>query len=135
MIRSIAAVVVGYVMSAFIVVLGTTAAAALLLPRPQAGAVPQITTAYLVADLLIAVVAAIAGGMVAAAIGQRAPILHAAALAVLMFVVGIGSSVAAGGALPGQPAWYPLAIAVIGPLGVLVGGWLQSNRTRLAPAS
>lgn len=133
MLRNILAPLVGFIVTIFIVSVGIGLAAMLLLPPPTGGQLPVLTPAYLAANLLISAVAAVAGGWVAGTIGQRASLLHAGVLAGLMLTLSLISLIAEGGAATGQPAWYPYAIALIGPLGALGGGWLQLQWLKSKP--
>jgi hypothetical protein len=129
MLRSVFAVILGYLAAVLLVVAGLGLAGMLFLPPPGRPYGPGVSPAYLIANVLVSIAAAVVGGLTAGIVARRSPILHASALAAIMFIVGIASMVASGGAAPGQPAWYPLAIAVIGPVGALVGGWLQQRRS------
>ena len=128
MLRSILAVIVGYLAVAIIVMVTTMAAAAALIPGAMAAMRtrqrPTPTPAYLVANLACGFLAAVVGGYVAGVIAIVSPFAHAAALAALFAVVSLASS-RGGRAELGQPAWYPLTILGIGVAGVLVGGWVR----------
>lgn len=136
MIRSILAVVAGFLVTA-ILVMATSALAATAfgLPLMSTAETPTVTpsTGYLVVNLVCSALAAIAGGWVAATVGQRHPMAHAGALAALL---AIGGAVGVASPQPGQPTWYPTALLVLGPLGALTGGFLRQLRAaRTAPSA
>jgi hypothetical protein len=143
MLRSILAVIAGFLVTA-IIVMATTALAAMAFGLPMlstseatAGA-PTVTpsTGYLITNLVCSALAAIVGGWTAATIGRRHPMGHAGGLAVLLAV---GGAVGVAWPQPGQPTWYPTSLLVIGPLGALFGGFLRQLRdarmqgTRVGP--
>jgi uncharacterized membrane protein len=55
----------------------------------------------------------------------RAPIIHSIVLASLVLLLALITAFTAGGqpAEFQQPPWYPFVLALVGPLGVIVGGW------------
>jgi hypothetical protein len=126
MVRSITAVVGGLVGLVMIVMAGTLAATALLVPgglsagmsQPPAGA--PVPRAYLAANLLFSLLGALAGGWITAKLASSAPGTHVLVLAGIMLAMSIATLVQ--GAQRGQPGWYPLAIVAIGVTGVLMGG-------------
>jgi hypothetical protein len=77
-----------------------------------------------VANLLISVLAAVLGGYGAAFMAGRSPLLHAGILTAILFALSLVSVIQ--GPQPGQPAWYPSALMVIMPIGVMLGGYLRS---------
>lgn len=119
-IRSILALLGGFLLMAALVIIGTFAAAALLAPD----GIPNAT--YLIANLLLSFLAAIAGGYGCAWIAGRAPRLHAAMLALIVLVLGLVSE-----GRSAQPHWYPLLIPFLGALGVMIGAWLVRGRNNL----
>jgi hypothetical protein len=134
MLRSVLAILAGYVVMAVIVMAGTAAAAAAFgLPlAPNAGApVPTPGAGYLAANLLVSALGAVAGGWVAAHVARRRPLTHAAVLAALLVAAGLATL---GRPQPGQPAWYPPVLLVLGPAGALLGGLLRSARRVPTPS-
>lgn len=125
MIRTLAAVVIGLLVLVLVVGIGTAAAAALLLSAPPDGLPAQLTPAYLAANLLLSFLAAVAGGLAAGFVARRSSIVAVRICAALVFALAIIAMLAPGGAAPGQPGWYPVLLALIGPIGVLAGGWLR----------
>ena len=130
MLRSVAAVIAGYLSMAALVMVGIVAATAALVPGGLAtmrgGATAgALSTGYLAANLVVSLLGAILGGWVAARIGQRAPFAHALVLAALAGCFALVTALR--GAQPGQPAWYPWTLAAIAVTGILIGGWLRAG--------
>ena len=92
----------------------------------------QVTSAYLVVNLVYSAVIAVIGGYVAATVSDHSPLGHAAGLAGFMMVLGIASwlVVNRGDPVPGQPFWYPLVISILVPPSAILGGILVTRRTR-----
>ena len=114
--RALLGVIGGYALLAGIVIVGVM----ILSPAFGADARADGSAGYLVANLVLSFLAAIAGGYVAAWIGGPLRLVSVAVLAAVVLVAGLlmeGSS--------GQPGWYPLVIALIGAVGVATGGWLR----------
>lgn len=88
------------------------------------------TPVYLALNLLVSAFAAAAGGYSTAALAPQKPRAHTVGLAVMILVMAASQL---GRPQPGQPAWYPAALTVIGPLFALIGGTLR--RPRVRPAS
>lgn len=122
MLRSILAIVAGYAITAVLIIVVTGGAAALLGVSDG-----KLSTPYLVVNLTGSTAAGVVGGFVAARLSPRAVGVHVGLLAVLLFAMSLPAVF--GGAATGQPAWYPGAIAVLGPAAVAVGGaWAWARR-------
>ncbi len=136
MIRSIGALVAGYLTMALLVIVGSLSVAAVLLPGGIARAAP-VTTEYLVANLAVSFAAAVAGGWVAGWLAGERPLRHGAILAAIVLTMGLAAAALAPRAAdPAErpPAWYPWAVAAVGSTGTLLGGFLRSaQRRRAAP--
>lgn len=126
MLRSLGAVVAGYVTMAVAVLVVVGLGAWLLVDDPAAPG-----TAYLAFNLGTGLVAAAGGGWVTWRLAARAPMKHVVALAVLVLALGLAMAFGAEPAT-GQPAWYPVAISIIGAAGVLAGGMI-GERSAAAP--
>jgi hypothetical protein len=127
MVRSILAIVAGLVTMMVAVFVLTWILVWIMFDDPMA----PPTSGYLVINLLYSLAAAVAGGYVAATMAPRAPLGHAAALAAGIFTLGF-LGVLRGGTAPGQPTWYPYVMTVLGPVGLVVGGWIRERRARTA---
>lgn len=128
MLRSIGAIVLGYVVLALITIVGTSMAARLLLPRRAAGAPPGtppvLTPSYLTANLTWSALAAVVGGYVTARMAPGRPMVHVAVLALLILALSAMSARAPTSV--GQPGWYNRILPLLGLVGVVVGGLLRT---------
>jgi len=124
MFQSVLSVVVGYLVMAIIVMIGTIALAAAIIPGGLSGmrnaqAPPPPSKGYLYANLALSLVAAVVGGWLTARMAPNAPFTHAAVLAAFVVAMGV---VSARNEKARQPSWYPWTIAIVGVAGVLIGG-------------
>jgi hypothetical protein len=138
MLRSIAAIVGGFVAMAVAVIAGTAAATAAFVPggltamtsgAPAPGPLPPY---YLIANIAVSILAAMTGGWVAVRIAGRAPVGHTIALAALVGAMGVATSVTT--AEGAQPLWYRVIIPVLGVAGVLIGGMHRPVASSRRPA-
>lgn len=133
MLRGILAVLGAYVAIVVVVMIGTAVATASLVPgglgalrTSMEGGGPPTTspgTGYLVVNVLVSVLAAMLGGWLVMRFAPEPRWQWAGILAAVVLLVGV--AMASRGAQGGQPAWYPLAIAVLGAAGVMAGAWLN----------
>lgn len=121
--RSAAAVLGGFLLTAALVMIVTFAAAALL--RLPAQGPP--TSLYLVLNLTGSALAGAAGGYLCARTAPHSPAAHAMTLALLVFVLSVPAVFSQ--PVPGRPVWYPAVLALLGAGSVLVGGWLFVRRS------
>ena len=122
LVRSVIAVVAGYAAMAAVVIALTVLVKRISPEWMGAGHAPAAS--YVYTNLMYSFGAAMIGGYLAAVIGSRAPLAHACALAVVIFILSIVSSAQIGDR---QPRWYQAALALIGPLGAVLGGWVSAN--------
>ena len=152
MVRSILAVVVGYVVMAALVMLAFTPAffAPELVFETHGIAV---TLAFLVFSLVMGGVSAVLGGFVAALVAGRRAGRALLALVAIVLVLGVGSAVHGLFQVPPtvsaeeaarmtpmektaighEPTWYAFLLRFLGSAGILAGGWLAGRRGRSAP--
>ena len=121
-VRSVIAVVAGYATMAVVVI-----ALSVIVTKVAPGwmgneGAPNAT--YVVTNLIYSLAAAMLGGYVAATIGSRAPLAHACALAAIVFALAIVSAVQVGDR---QPRWYQVVLAIVGPLGTVLGGLIRAR--------
>ena len=90
--------------------------------HPLAG-VPS--RAFLVAKFANSAIAALAGGYATAVLAPNRPVVHTAALAVMILSMGLSTI---GHPQPGEPGWYSAALAVAGCTFALCGGRLRRTR-------
>jgi hypothetical protein len=127
MLQSIGAVVAGYVVMAVLVMAGTMAWVATMVPggiaamrqNPRAQAMTP-TPRYLAMNLVLSLVAAIAGGWVTARLGG-----NLVGLAAVLLVMGVVSAF-----MPEakrQPPWYRYLIPVVGLAGIALSTLLTAT--------
>ena len=121
--RLILGVVVGFVV-VFVTVMMTTWAA-MGVAGLELGDEP--TGLYLALNLGGSLLAALLGGWLAVRLAGRR-MAAAWVLVGAMLLLSAGSVV--GEPAPGQPDWYPLAVALVGVVGVTAGGALAADRRR-----
>jgi hypothetical protein len=129
MLRSVGAVVAGYVVMVVLVMTGTMAWVATMVPgglaamrqNPQASSMTP-TPRYLAMNIALSLVAAMAAGWVTLRIADRSPRGHLLALAAVVLVMGVVSTF-----MPNserQPQWYKYAIPVVGLAGIALSALL-----------
>lgn len=123
-IRSVLAVVAGLAVCLVLVIALSAIAASIL--RVSAESPP--TPLYLALNLTGGALAGAIGGATAMRIAPHTPHGHVWALALLILLLSLPTLLTA--PAPGQPAWYGLALSVIGPSSVLLGGVLEARRER-----
>lgn len=129
MLRSVGAVLAGFVLATIIVVLTTMIAVALMLPPAGPGMMPEPTGPYLAVNLSCALLAAILGGWLAARLARRAPLGHGMAVGTIMLVLGLAAAAMESDGTSGrQPGWYLYALPLLGWIGASLGGGLRSRR-------
>lgn len=130
MLRSILAVIAGFMVMVFFVGFGTSIAAGLLIGPVQPGATPQLTLPYLAVNLALSFVAAIIGGWVAGTIAGREPLIHAGALSILVLVMAVVTILISRGTpeAAAQPKWYQWVVTILGAAGVLIGGVMRGEQ-------
>jgi hypothetical protein len=140
LLKTILAVIVGYVAMAVVVfVVFTGLYAAMGADRAFQPGTYDPSALWIICSLLVSLFAAVVGGMVAARMGGRSA---AKALAILVVVLGVGLAWPAinapadtlpairAGDVPNmeamrntrQPAWVALALPFVGAAGVMIGG-------------
>ena len=129
MLRSVGAVLAGFLLATIIVLLSTMIAVALMLPPAGPGMMPEPTGSYLAVNLVCGLLAAIAGGWLAARLARQAPLAHAMAVGTVMLVLGLAAAAMESDGTTGrQPGWYLYAVALIGWTGASLGGVLRSRQ-------
>lgn len=123
--RSVAAVILGFVA----LTLGSVLTGRLMLSLfgVEPGMAPG--GSFIFTSLGVRLAVTILAGFLAALAAPRAPRLHAGVLAAILVFFSVASlaGLSAAGD-PYGPAWYPIAMLVIGPVGVLIGGSLRTRR-------
>ena len=124
--RSVAAVIVGFVVLTF----GSVLTGQLLLRVFGEESGTALSAAFIAASLGGRGVITILAGFVTALTAPRAPRLHAGVLAAILVFFSLASiwGLRAAGAETLGPTWYPVVMLVMGPVGVLAGGALRGRR-------
>ena len=123
--RSVAAVILGFVA----LTLGSVLTGRLMLSLFDVEPATAPDDAFIFTSLHVRLAVTILAGFLAALAAPRAPRLHAGVLAAILVFFSLASlaGLSAAGD-PYGPAWYPIAMLVIGPVGVLIGGSLRTRR-------
>jgi hypothetical protein len=152
MLRSILAVVLGYVVMAALTMLSFTPAfltPELVFETDGTG----VTVGFLVFSLAMGGVAAVVGGFVAALLAGKHAWPSLGALVAIVLVLGVGSAVYGlfqapptrsaeevarmtpmeRAAIGHEPGWYAFLLPFLGSAGVLAGGWLALRRGQSVP--
>ena len=124
MIRSIIAVVAGYIMM-------TVGVMALFAIWFQGDPNAKPSQSFMVFTLGYGLACAIVGGYATAVIARSSPMAHAWALAGLVAVMSIVSMVMFKGQ---EPLWFQISNTGMGVTGVCVGAFLRSRLVRVHPA-
>jgi len=128
MVRSILAIIIGYIVLVLIVGVGVYASASVILGTADATFGVQLTPTYLAVNLLISFLAALAGGYITARLAPRAPDRHVQFLAGLLLLVGLITAAMSSQTDIGQPMWYTWVLPFLGAVGAIVGGRLYGGR-------
>lgn len=122
MLRMVIALIAGFAIMTFIVLLATITEAV-----ATGGVTMNPTGAHLAVNLGYTVVAAAVGGYATASLAPARPDAHAAVLAAMTLVVRASEWLFP---QPGQARLYLVLLMLLAPLGVLAGGWLRGAQVR-----
>lgn len=129
MLRSVVAVLAGFLVASLVVLLATLVATRLMLPPAGPGAMPAPTPAYLAVNLAYSFLAALLGGWLAARLAARAPLGHGMAVGSIMLVLGfLVAALPSDGVQGSQPGWYMYVIPLLGWIGASAGGMLRREK-------
>lgn len=120
--RSIVALIAGFAIMAFTILIATVAVA--LAMGVKAGTLP---TDFLVVMVVLSALAAGFGGYATASLAQNRPIAHAAILATMIFVQHVYTIIFP---IEGQEPWYFWSLAITSPLLAIAGGVARERQTR-----
>lgn len=128
MLKSVGAVLAGFLAATVLVMAATLVATSLMLPPSGPGMMPEPTPTYLAVNLAYSVGAAVAGGWLAARLAGRAPLGHGMALGTILLVLGlVAAALPSDGTKGSQPGWYLYAVALLGWIGATAGGMLRAR--------
>jgi hypothetical protein len=122
MLRSIAAVLAGLIVTIVLVMVLTFLAGAVAGVGPTEGPTPF----YIVLNLLGGAIAGACGGATAVMLAPHTPHGHVWALAFIILLLSLPTIFSAPS--PAQPTWYGLVLSVLGPVSVLLGGLFAVRR-------
>lgn len=118
MLRSVIALLAGFAIMTFTVLVATIVAVLAMKLEPG-----MLTPEYLGVNLAYSIAAAAFGGYSTAALAPDRPSAHALILSVMVLIMGVSNFILP---QPGQERWYLIALIVLGPLGALAGGQLRA---------
>ena len=127
MFRSIGSIIAGFVVIALLVMPMTIVTARIMLGTRSREDMMRMTPtpAYTVVNLAFSAVAGVCGGYLTGWLAGRAPLAHAAGLAAVMFVTGLGSFLQNVKGKTSQGRAYSGTLVILGPVSALIGGWLR----------
>lgn len=122
LLRGVAAVILGFLVLTF----GSVFAGRALISATGVGPSDSVTSTFIGVSIASRVLLALLAGYLTARAAPRAPRVHAGVLAgaLAFFSVAAIIGLTAGGGLQ-DPAWYPIVMLFVGPVGVVVGGALK----------
>jgi hypothetical protein len=132
--RPALALLAGLGITVLIVFLGVTIStlAALRGVDPKAYVAPLWTYPT---HLLISAFGAAMGGFATARITTGHSLFTTFVLALILLMSALTPVLRGTPGGPGQPDWYPLSLAIVSPLGAMLGGLLERRRARSSPTS
>lgn len=123
----------GIGVSLLVIALGTVIAGIFTLRGPGA-----LTTAfpagYVWGKLVAAAIGALAGGFTTSRITVGRSMYTVMVLALILFVAAAGPALRGGTAFPNDPTWFPLTLAIVELVGVMIGGLLERRLDGAGPA-
>ena len=129
--RSIIAVVAGFVVVMGVFIAGGAAATELIVPGGllQAATGPReaLPLTYFAAILVISAMGAMLGGWVTARMSPSRELAHVLALSVLVILMSVPGLLEYGPSYDVQPGWYRWGLPLFGVGGALLGGWMRSR--------
>ena len=134
MARSVLAVFAGLLLTMLLIVIATMIAVKIFIGNLEQGAPFQLSTSYIVTNLIYSSLITGLGGYVTATIAERYRLLHAGVLAGLLFVFSL-AAYAQNANQPQarqQPRWYAITLIFLGPVCVMIGAllkWLKSRHS------
>ena len=134
--RSIIAVVAGFVVVMGVVMAGVAAATEVIVPgglvEAATGPREALPATYFAANLVISAMGALLGGWVTARMAPSREMAHVLALSVFVILMSIPGLLEYGPSYDVQPIWYRWGLPVLGVGGALLGGWMRSRVVRPA---
>ena len=123
--RSVLAIAVGVILTIILVSVATYLAIIFLLEPAPEGLISYATPTFTVVSLGYALVSALSGGWVAAALGGSHATIHGAGVGTLLLIPVVWGR---GNPGPGQPGWYPWVFGMVVLVGSVTGAILWQRR-------
>ncbi len=123
-VRPVIGLLAGIGVALLIVAVGTVVAGLFTLHGADALSKP-FPAGYVWGKLVAAAVGALAGGFTTSRITVGRSMFTVVVLALILFVAAAGPALRGTGAFPNDPRWFPLTLAAVELLGVLLGGALE----------
>lgn len=117
MLRSIGAVVIGYLVIAVAIIV------MFVIAFPDPTVTPGM--GFMIFSLIYGFLFGILGGWVCGLIAQKAEVKHAAVIAAIGILISVLSMIFAAAK---EPMWYQIANMVLLTIAVLFGGWLRARQ-------
>ena len=127
MLRSVIALIAGFAIMTFTILIATIIAALMLDISPGAP-----TTQFLALNVFYSAAAAAFGGYATASLAPERPSAHVLILAVMVLIMGVSSLLAP---QPGQERWNLVAVLVLGPVCAFIGGRIRGMQLRRTQGS
>ncbi len=134
-VRTAVAILCGFLAMTLIVLSGTIVASTSLLAdgmrsleRPDAA----LPAAYLGANQLLTLVAAVLGGWLASRLDPRAGWRPVIGLTLLVIVMSVANQAVPRGSTGAPVPWYPWLLIIAGTAGTIAGGWLRLRAHKAA---
>lgn len=126
MLRSIAAVIVGYFAMGIPILLTTAVHMISVFGKlPERGAHMNLSLSFGIVSLVYSTVYAVFGGYVCAAIARQNRLKHGLVLAGLVFVLSLISVYIDRGQ---QPVWYQTMLVLLGAPAAALGAWIRAKK-------
>ena len=127
MLRSILAVLAGYVAMTLATMIGIVILAwAFGHPLNSTATQSAPSTPYVLCNLVLSLAGAVLGGWTTARIASRSPVRHALALGAVVLVLGVAYAAKDWGGV--QPGWYLVVLPLLGGSGIVAGGVFGAAR-------
>ena len=127
MLKSVIALIAGFAIMTFTILIATIVAVSALTITPSAP-----TTQFLALNVFYSAAAATFGGYATASLAPERPSAHVLILAMMVLIMGVSGFLAP---QPGQQRWNLVAVLVLSPIGVFLGGRLREAQRRRSQAS
>ena len=137
-VRTAIAVLCGFLAMTLIVLSGTIVASSSLLPEGMGGLSREdahLSAAYLGANQLVTLVAAVLGGWLASRLDPKQGWRPVIGLTLLVVVMSVSNQAVPRGSTGAPVPWYPWLLVIAGGVGTLVGGRLRLRQRPSGAAS